>query len=51
MSFSDLMALVLMAMNVDFSVFGFTINLYQCFVFSVFVGGAFWCIRFFIDNF
>lgn len=51
MSFSDLMALVLMAMTVDFTVFGVTLNLYQVFVFSVVVSGIFWMIRFFIDRF
>lgn len=51
MSFQDLIALVLTAMTVDFTVFGVTLSLYDFFVFSVFVSGVFWMIRFFIDHF
>lgn len=51
MSFQDLLALVLTAMSVDFTVFGVTFSLYQVFVFNIFIGAIFWMIRFFIDHF
>ena len=35
MSFPDLMKLVYKAMSVDFTVFGYTINMFQVYAFSI----------------
>lgn len=35
MSFQDLISLVYQAMTVEFTVFGYTINMFQVFVFSI----------------
>lgn len=46
---SDIFSLIYQAMTVNFSVFGFTINLWQFFVFSIFMSLFVMIWRYFIN--